>query len=482
MITLLYVLALVVLLPQSMTATTTVATPVITADGTSYSGGSGTQTDPYLITTKQDVVALATAVEQGNSYAGMYFKMTGDIDLALEKGSEEAKNYHPIGNNIDGDLHPFSGTFDGNNHKILNLNVSWEDIGFVGFFGVGQNATIKNLTIAHSEIYGDLSVAAILGVGMQDCVVENCHTTADVKIGNRKFYVAGICGGFLIGGANGSVITDCTNRAEVNGCVGYTAGILATNGQNNTRVVRCGNMGNITDDNLHVAGIVAHSKNGITVEDCFNTGKISLLALEGAENALAAGILASGDEVPAEEDIFITRCYNAGVFNEEVPEEGAPKTHVIYDLSKCLNDNATLQETYYCAERYELDYQDAEPLSANVMKSADFVSILNGGKADGCWQIVEGVNEGFPVSTAVVKDPSSIHSVEQTTGVITYRAGIVTVAGIEAAVWVNVYDVAGNQLLAVQADAQGNAAVDVNALPAGIYVVKAADKNLKIAR
>ena len=46
-----------------------------------FGGGSGTETDPYIIGTAQQLANLAYEVNNGNNYAGEYFKMTADIEL-----------------------------------------------------------------------------------------------------------------------------------------------------------------------------------------------------------------------------------------------------------------------------------------------------------------------------------------------------------------------------------------------------------------
>ena len=449
-----------------------------------FSGGNGSAEAPYLISNTDDLSQLASEVEAGDSFAGKYFQMTNDIDMIA------VKDIHPIGNNMDGDLHPFSGIFDGAGHKVINFNADWTNIGFVGFFGIGMNATIKNFTIAKSTIYGDLSVAAILGVGMGDCVIENCHTTADVTVTDRKFYVAGICGGFLIAGENGSVIKDCTNAAKVNGCVGYTAGILATNGQPNAQIIRCGNTGVITDDNLHVAGIVAHAKNGISIVDCYNTGDINLLGLEGASNALGAGIIASADEIPAEENLYITNCYNLGKLSEESEDHSADpeytnKMHAIYDASMAAYENVFIENCYYSNEINKNGYSNATALSLAEMQSEEFVNKLNNGRtgAEACWMIKEGANNGYPVPENIDGEDTGIDCVENTTASdFTYNAGIVTISNVAAGAQVRVFDVTGRTVMAVAADAQGNASVDMNALGAGAYIVNVNGRSIKVAR
>ncbi len=53
----------------------------ITALATSFSGGLGSSASPYLISTATDLAQLSTDVENGNSYSGVFFQMTDNINL-----------------------------------------------------------------------------------------------------------------------------------------------------------------------------------------------------------------------------------------------------------------------------------------------------------------------------------------------------------------------------------------------------------------
>ena len=443
------------------------------AGAQSFSGGAGTETDPYQISNAADLKQLSHDVEYSqNNYAGMYFLMTNDIDMT------GVTDYRPIGNNFDGDVHAFSGVFNGNGHKVMNLEANWEELGFVGLFGIIMNAKIENLILSKSNIYGDLSVGGIVGVSMMDNEISNCHTTSDVTVGVRKFYIAGICGGTLIGGAKGTVIKDCTNGARVIGCVGYSAGILGTNGQNNTKVLRCGNYGEISDDQLHVAGIVAHTKNGITIADCYNTGKINMLSIEGADNARGAGILADGYEVAAEENIVISNCYNAGAFNVE-----NEKIHAIYQGDYYSYDNTFITNCYFANDIITGEYDCSEGLPVADMKTLAFVEKLNDGRTDdACWTIIEGANQGLPVPTNEDGVHTAIETVTEGNARISYASDMITVAGACAGAQVKVADIAGRIVANKVADAEGNAVLYAGLLPSGAYIVMVDGKNIKIAR
>lgn len=79
-----------------------------------FSEGTGTPSDPYQISTADDLFALAEEVNNGTSYEGEYFSLTKDIDL-------EGKAWTPIGDRLDQD--EFLGTFDGNDHTVSGLCV-----------------------------------------------------------------------------------------------------------------------------------------------------------------------------------------------------------------------------------------------------------------------------------------------------------------------------------------------------------------------
>ena len=447
-----------------------------TAEGVKFTGGNGTEQDPYIISCKEDLFELSDDVEnQMESYAGKYFLMTNDIDM------DNVKGFRSIGNNFDRSpdaadcIRPFSGIFDGGNHKVYNLKGDWEDYGFVGLFGIIQDATIKNVTVAKSDIYGDFGASAIVGAGMYDCVISNCHTTDDVRVTNRKFYVAGICAGLLVSGTKGSVIEDCTNHASVNGVVGYSAGILATNGQAGTQILRCGNYGEITDNNLHVAGIVCSTKSSITIIDCYNMGYIQKLTLEGATNALGAGILADNFDTQDADEVIIKNCYNLGKFN--IIGQGM---HPIFDEEMSPYYNTVLENNYFSEDVNSFDFEGATHVALSDMSTQKFVDMLNNNRAEAPWMIKEGVNGGYPVPEAV-NGTTGVENIQSAAG-ISYNAGVVEVAGVKAGAKVIVTDIAGRMVMAVKAGAQGTASVDMNALPGGTYVVSADGKNIKVIR
>src|SRR4030042_5701763 len=81
-----------------------------------YSGGSGTEADPYQIATVSDWNDLMNTSTDWNKY----FIMTADVNL-------QGVALVPVGN--------FTGIFDGKSHIVRNANINAPDSNCVGLFG-----------------------------------------------------------------------------------------------------------------------------------------------------------------------------------------------------------------------------------------------------------------------------------------------------------------------------------------------------------
>ena len=116
-----------------------------------------------------------------------------DIDLT-EWLSENnpSQGWMPIGAKDE----PFKGTFDGNG-KTVKLFINRPDQENVGFMGVVDRATIKNLTVK-GNITGKTAVGGIIGYcnvrTSPACEIENCHYVGNVNgggiVGKISYYSA----------------------------------------------------------------------------------------------------------------------------------------------------------------------------------------------------------------------------------------------------------------------------------------------------
>ena len=246
----------------------------------SFSGGNGSKSNPYLISTDYDLAMLSKNVNNGNNYYNKCFKMTQDIDLKAQLlcGNAYGSNinklpycetteylWEPIGK--DGKY--FNGTFDGDGHTISNLCVNSTEQ-YQGLFGVTQNATIKNVNISSFFVSGSKYVGAIVGCTMGNDVIENCNTLKSLASVACVVSTAGYTGG-LVGAGLGTYpsVTKCTNNALVFSNGDSVGGI--SGGANAENCINNGNVKSITGgDSSDVGGIIGSG----TAAACENTGSV----------------------------------------------------------------------------------------------------------------------------------------------------------------------------------------------------------------
>ncbi len=196
-----------------------VAAPSVAWDGsvaTAYASGTGTEADPYVITTGAELAYMAAQVNAKND-ATAYFKLGADIDL-------NNKEWTPIGN---ASANSFNGTFDGNGFTVSNLSIT-TGINFAGLFGrVGQNeggyvGTVKNVIINNANIVGNYYAGAVTGVA-QVATIENCDVTGVLNVSGYT-HVGGVIGNGV------GTIKNCDVYAKIN-VTGYAyIGGIAGNG------------------------------------------------------------------------------------------------------------------------------------------------------------------------------------------------------------------------------------------------------------
>ena len=233
-----------------------------------YSGGSGTVTDPWVISTVDDLQKLAETVNDGESYSGKYFIQDTDLDLM-------GITWEPIGY-TDGGYY-FSGHYDGKNHSISNATST-----------------------------GKVDVDGQATVGIFGCIIEGSVSNLHVK--NANFSVNGEGGYSLAGGIAGitfdSDITNCSvensslkgektlvaNNACVGGITGYSVhGIFQNCASANNKIISQTYAGGIVGE---IDDSISNNEGGSAFTNCYVAeGNISAFADDVQDYSIAGGFI-----------------------------------------------------------------------------------------------------------------------------------------------------------------------------------------------
>ena len=241
-----------------------------------YSGGTGTQADPYQIARAEDWVALAlTAADQDKN-----FILFGDIDFM---GSA----LPAVGNSLSS---PFTGVLDGGGHVLRNAHITLPLVTFAGLFGcLDAGGEIRNLGVESISVWGGGTVGGLLGFN-KGGKVTSCYVTGTVT----GFFTGGLIGT----NADGGAVTSC--RASVTVTGDEQAGGLV--GRNDGEIAACSASGAVSGD-WPVGGLAGSNEGSITA--CYATGAVTGLQLVGGlvgNNFLGA----------------ITSCYATGLVSGSV--------------------------------------------------------------------------------------------------------------------------------------------------------------------
>lgn len=257
------------------------AVPAFAADapsGSDFAGGTGTESDPYIISNASQLQAFRDSVNSANTYEGMYVALSSDIDIS-------GQQWIPIGtakrsgNGIAQGSNSFAGVFDGGGHTINGLTITpsgtqAEDPDYaLGLFGAVMGGTVENLNLSDVKISCSLGELEGGAVGL----LSNSGTVSNVTVSGQisgKSGIGGVVGRMT---ANGT-ISECTNNAAVTelsgtGNIGGIVGAAYYVPEGSYMSIdRCINNGTISGAN-DVGGIV-----GLCcafVSDCTNNGLIA---------------------------------------------------------------------------------------------------------------------------------------------------------------------------------------------------------------
>jgi len=248
--------------------------------------GSGTQEDPWRIKSLDDFNDFAA---DANYWAG-FTRLETDVNLAgmVYERAVIAPDVNNSNSVFDGTT--FTGVFDGNDHRIINLTVDEGGAGnwYLGLFGlIDEDSKVSNLGLEGGSVSGGSGIGCLGGCNYGS--ISNCYSTGDV---NGVDFVGGLVGGNgnvgsisncystgdvsaggwvggLVGNNVGS-ISNCYSTGDVNGG-GWVGGLM---GGNDGSISNCYSAGDVNGGG-YVGGLVGYIFMNGTVLNCYSTGDVN---------------------------------------------------------------------------------------------------------------------------------------------------------------------------------------------------------------
>ncbi len=320
-----------------------------------FADGNGTENDPYIIETVEQLEAFRDSVNDGNTYAGEYIELVAGETYDLSMLDED---WTPIGTYSA----PFSGHFDGKGATITGLNMTKTDSGntdiYYGLFGMvngipngnytatGQifdaatgklnegpiaeekySAVVKNLVLENVSITTDGSWVGALAGGSYHAYFANIHVDNGSVIGTNSI-------GGVLGRGYGTVLNNVSTGSELtvgsgdnaDGSVYNFGGIVGSlrmdnkNEENTNLCAVINSTNNATvDAYLSAGGLggivgMTPASQPIVIYGCTNNGDLSVkdtinVAGTTAYNKIVGGI---GGQIQGNNDNVIANCTNNG--------------------------------------------------------------------------------------------------------------------------------------------------------------------------
>ena len=270
--------------------------------------GSGTESDPYKLSTTRNLLAMKAALVKGQM---TYFKLMNDIDMS------SIENWDPLNPDEPYDL---GIVFDGGGHSLKNLKSKEKH--YSSFFGVlyGKCYNVKfvDAEIVSASNSGAGIIGGYIGTEKKPAIVSEVEASGIITCNGKGQSVGG-----LGGNAREATIENCTvnvtvsnpmgdgsNRTATGGIVGktidsavkikncivrgvveitkginntYTGGIVGWQSAAGAEITGCEVYATVKSAGERVGGIVGHYQGG-TLSGCKFYGEVN------AASRLAGGI------------------------------------------------------------------------------------------------------------------------------------------------------------------------------------------------
>ena len=241
-----------------------------------YSGGSGTDDDPFQISCIEDWYEL---IDNPDDWVKQFI-LTANLDFS-------GATITPVGNYDN----RFTGVLDGNSHVLSNFIIDQPNDQYVGLFGfLESGGQVKNLGVESFTITGHGPVGGLCGVN-NNGTIKQCYTSGKVMDSSSYGPVGGLCGYNLGDISESYSSSEVIGSETVGGLCGlnvggtisrsYTTGIVVGNyaigglcGRNVGTISQCEATGTVTG-NSNVGGLCGFNDPDSIISESLATGKVT---------------------------------------------------------------------------------------------------------------------------------------------------------------------------------------------------------------
>ncbi|MEG2039359.1 MAG: GLUG motif-containing protein [Oscillospiraceae bacterium] len=243
-----------------------------------------------VLSTAEDLVDFSEFINQNQEQqpADIIWTLENDIDLTgIEWIPIGVAHWEEETGMSDWKDKGFSGVFDGQNHRIIGLELLGKEVYTTGFFGkLCGTATIKNLHV-QGDVIGENNVGGL--VGMAGGGYEESQT----------------------------IIENCSFTGTVNAISDSVGGLIGCTGER-TQVIRCYADAQVTGG-TSVGGLIGTANNESSISDSYCRGVVNAQLPE--KNELKMGIKHQakwGTYLPDEIQLSMIGGFAGGTFNADI--------------------------------------------------------------------------------------------------------------------------------------------------------------------
>ncbi len=305
--------------------------------------GSGTESDPYLISNAAEFEFFRAQVRGATAKITAVYRLTNDIVFNTDININDA--HYNLGGLWNANV-SFGGTLDGDGHTIYNMYSNMANDVPALFHHLSAEATIKNLNFngvyfaSAKNAATKGGAAAILAHGDCNAKIENVHAK---NVTLSAYTVGGFVAGKLL---QSGQIVNCS--AENLSIEGYTAGGIVNSATGNAVIENCRTSGTISGS-YFIGGIAGHNTNdnvanALYIRNCTNNATI-------VATTSGAGILGAAQDANGSYNcrFEISDCVNNGAVTTQKYAGGIVGTSYMTQgqikLIRCTNNGAVTAET-----------------------------------------------------------------------------------------------------------------------------------------